>query len=315
MGFGLRDCSLVEANSEVICKLVQRTADWIDLDDEQRLSLLVEMAELALALGAAGVPDDVDAADLLPVVRAWLKGLSCVQMIEAGIGIDIADDAGDLGQVIESVCVYGLSWVTTGFVSFAAAEFESQDRETPDVAWLVPSLFKYGLTSPKAAVLAPLVGQDRFLANRLAVVCPHQHLRIDAMTAWFHEVSSATLVGLGIDAADVQRVARYQRPIDWTFLENPEDPTDVRKVTVAPAALRQLGPGSPIILRRIAPRSARYRLLALDGQSIGTFRARSRPLPDWIDDAMRAHTTITAVSEPNEDGRVRVTVESRRLIR
>lgn len=313
MGFDLDDCLAVENARGRIVEILNRAADWENQSDDARLDTLLALAELALPLNTMREATDADPPLLLPVIRGWLSGHSCIDIIAAGHAAGAATDPGELSRIIERVCVYGLAWVVNGFVTLSRHEFERQEVPFPEVAAHFPAMFKLGVPSPLASVFAGYLQLDRQLAIQAAAVCPYDITAVDRAIAWLHATDAAGLQAQGLSEADAARIVRLRRKGVDLFTEvNPEG-IDTRRVIVRTDRFNgPLDVGDAVLWLPHATNGPQWLSLALpDGKPLGTFHFQRAPVPEWLSRTSAVVSRVTDIS-PHSDGSV-VTVESRRL--
>jgi superfamily II DNA/RNA helicase len=293
MGLSISDCAQLEAKTADISVLMERFAAWYISDDSERLAMLADVAELALTLDASQRPDAITVDAACQIVRMWLSGMSVRQMLTHGLPVGVDTEAGKLSQLVEHMCVFGLSWVATALVSHVRYQ-EGSETGLPAVAELVPGMFKYGVYLPEAVLVAPYTHHDRRLAIQVAAVCPHGVDRPDRVIAWFHAVPPTSLQEAGMSLEDANMVAQYQtqwRP-DWLQAESPQE----WRVRIAlPIATSQgLDPDTPLlVLHQPAVDSRVFEVMTLDGRSLGRFRS-GEELPPWIGASLSVRSRVAS---------------------
>lgn len=313
MGFDLGDCLTVENARDRIVEILSLAADWESLTEDARLDILLSLAELALPLNTMREATDAEPPVLLPVIRGWLSGHSCIDIIAAGHAAGAATDPGELSRIIERVCVYGLAWVVNGFVTLSRHEFERREVPFPEIAAHFPAMFKLGVPSPLSSIFAGYLQLDRRLAIQAAAVCPHDITTVDRAIAWLHATDTAGLQAQGLSEADAARVVQLRRVgVDLFAQVNPEG-TDTRRVIVRTDRLNGLlDVGDAVLWLPHAVNGPQWLSLARpDGKPLGTFHFQRTPVPDWLSRTSAVVSRVTDIT-PHPDGAV-VTVESRRL--
>lgn len=313
MGMLLTDCETIEAMRDELLDRIREAEAWAELDDTERLDLLQSIAQLATHVqitseAARSVPGNV-----LEIVRAWLAGHRCVEMIEAGLGEELNDDPGKLGRFLEEYCVYGMAWVVSGFVSFAREELEAEGEELPAVVEHFPALFKVGVCDPLAAVLVPYVQMDRGLSTRLAALCPYAVNDVARAIAWLHGVSRDELVELGLTTEDAEAVTRKRRQLPELNLFDFDNGSVSWTVRIRDGARVTMRRGDPVIIHPRADLSpAHYDVLDLNGNRFGSFRLATGELPHWMSDPVGNVATVDNL-KLTEDGSMLLRIRAREL--
>lgn len=313
MGFDLEDCLTVENARAQIVAILNQAAEWDLLTENARLDILLAIARLALPLHTMQEATDIDAAALLPVIKGWLRGLSCIEIIANGMAGGVATDPGGLSRILEKTCVYGLAWVVNGFVTLGRHEFESQGIPFPDAASHFSAMFKVGVPSPLASVFAGYLQLDRRLAVQVASACPYDFTEPDRAIAWLHGTDAARLEECGMSQADAARVVRLRRTgLDFMAQINPEA-SDERRVIVRTERMNGgLAVGDTVLWLSQAVGADSLDLVLPDGKLLGRgYRFQRTPIPEWLSHSPAVVSRVTAIA-PHADGAV-VTVESRNL--
>ncbi|MDL1871193.1 DEAD/DEAH box helicase [Deltaproteobacteria bacterium PRO3] len=313
MGFDLDDCLTVEKNRNQIMDILRNVADWDSGTEDTRLDTLLSLAALALPLNTMREATDLDPLVLLPAIKGWLRGQSCIEIIAAGQADDISSDPGELSRIIERVCVYGLAWVMNGIITFSRPEFENHGIPFPEAASHFPAMFKLGVPSPLASAFAGYLQLDRSLAIEAAAKCPYSITEIDRAIAWLHATDAASLQEQGMSEAAATRVVRLRRTGIDPLAQLNTEATDTRRVIVNGNRLDdETAAGDAVLwLPRASAGPEWLDLARPDGKLLGTYRFQQQPVPEWLSRTSKVVSRLTDIS-PHSKGAV-VTVESRRL--
>lgn len=307
MGMSLEDCEIIEAARDELLALIELLRDWEELTAPRRLEVLQDFAVIASRVeatseAASTVPDNVQ-----DIVKAWLEGKRCAEMIADGL----ADDPGELGRFLEVYCVYGLAWAVSGLTSFAKTELEADDADAPAVLDHVPAMFKVGVCDPLAAVFAPYIRMDRAVAMSVAQVCPFGISEISRAVAWLHSTSFAELLDIGLSEAEALAVRTKQRQLpDFDLFDFEEG--DIRfQVEVEPDDPSIEPNDALIVVSRPDQSPAHFDLFTLPGIRLGNFELQEE-LPPWWDDPLSMDARVEEI-EHLDHGGVRIAIKVREL--
>ncbi len=312
MGMSLGDCETIEAATDELLTLVEQAHEWQELTLAQRLELLMSFAVIASRVKATSEAVRTMPPDALDIVRAWLQGKRCVQIVADGLGEELEHDAGQLGRFLEEYCVYGLAWAVSGLISFAKEELQAEGAEGPVVLDHLPAMFKIGVSDPLAAVFAPYIQMDRALAMTVAKVCPYGLTEIPRAIAWLHAAPAAELTAKGLSAPEVDVLRRKQRQLpDFEPFEF-EDGAMRWSVKVRSAPISIGANDRLVVVPRPDQSPAHYDLVTLSGKRLGNFRRSTGELPPWWNDPLSTDVRVENVDLLG-DGGVRVALNAREL--
>lgn len=311
MGLGLGDCQLIMASREQLMRLMDLADSWEELQEQERMTLLLDLARMALGLHEVRSLINEMPINALDIVEAWLSGQRVVEMVDAGLAIAFDGDSARLSRFLEDVCVFGLSWAIGAFVSFARHELETEDGDLSVGTTLLPAMFKIGVKDPLAAIIAPYVRGDRRLAMEVAAICPFDMNAMDRVIAWLHGANEAELVSLGLDAESAMVLTRKRRTFrdplaDWDGSDTTPKWSFVIRVDDA------LEDQVPLVLRRTPEDgNGAFQLISIGRGRIGRYRLRDGSPPEWIDDALRVRVSIER--RPSTTAQLRYRVVAVRL--
>lgn len=313
MGFDLEDCSTAEQSADAIADVMRQAENWEILDHEQRLDLLFAIAIIALPLNTMRSATTKSPDQLRPMIRGWLAGESCVEIIANGGAAQIAEDAGELSRIVERVCVYGLAWVINGFVGIARHTAAQRGVEFPEVAAHFPAMFKLGVPTPLAAVFATYLQMDRRLAIVAATACQYDHDHLDRAIAWLHNSDLDDFASQGVPPGDAERIMALRRTFADIIQTVATGDADSRRVRVSPARAAGIAVDESVLFKPRPDRGpASFTLCRLTGDEIGTYRFDRVPVPDWLRHPSAVISRIAAIDAQGDQGIV-LAIDSRRL--
>lgn len=309
MGLSLSDCEFVTSLSDDIRGLMERIAEWDDLEESDRLDLLIEFAELALQTSAVSEITPELPENVTDIIRAWLKGKRGLDIVNDGLADALGGDPGKTGRFLEDLCVYGLAWVLTAFVAYARETFDADENQLPPEFELVPAMFKNGVSEPLAAVFTPYLEGARNVAMHAAQACPHTIETLDRCIAWLQSSPPEALLEVGLDADDVSVIVGCQRKLpDLMELLQRDDSVSL-SVSLEPHTVVGLERGVPLILTPENPgESGEFDLHTLRGETLGTWELQEA-LPLWTARTQCVTTTVTAVRSTADSTEIDFTVE------
>lgn len=313
MGMSLRDCETIEAATDELLELVRQASNWKELDRPEKLDLLETFARLATSVEATAQAAGTLPSNALSIVRAWLSGHRCVEMIADGLGNEFEDNAELLGRFLEQFCVYGLAWVVSGFISFAKVHLEGTGEELPPVTEHFPAMFKLGIDDALAAVFVPYLQMDRKLSAAISPLCPYDFTNVPQALVWLHNVDVEDLIAQGLSAESAQMVVSKRRELPdfdlFAFHEN-----SARWIIQTPDAHSPtIEPEDPIVvLPRIDRGPECFDVFDLSGNRVGGYRLKSGRLPEWMNDPVCIQSVAEEIEE-NEDGSTSITLLIREI--
>jgi len=295
MGLSLADCELVVSLDSELRDLVMKMRDWSELGDAARLDILMEFAELALQISAAYASTNVLPTNVVDIVRAWLQGKRGIDLVNDGLASELDDDPGRSGRFLEDLCVYGLAWVLTAFVSYVRETVEDTHEPLPPAFELVPAMFKNGVSDPLAAVFSPYLEGARDVATRASQACPHDVESLGLCITWLQSSTSDVLEAAGLSAEDVAIIMDCQRhPPSIEALLQRDDSFELT-VSVDTPAVAGIASETPLLLQPQLPgESGEFDLLNLRGERLGTWVLED-VLPLWMAKPYCVTTTVTAI--------------------
>jgi hypothetical protein len=304
MGFSLSDCEQVESIQASLLETFRRARTWEQEDAAWQLDLLLSVTELALTLSAPTSGITSVPTNLLGIVRAWLSGKSLRQMATQGLAAELGGDPGKLGRVIEQLCTYGLAWAITGFVDYARRVLRNAQEDVPPVLDYFPAMFKLGVASPLAAVLAPYLEGSRNLASLAARACPHSFRDLDQVFEWFRSLDHDALISAGIDREHADRIlGRRDKYYGRTASVSREETIEV-DLPLSHALAEHVAPGDPLLIRSLDDQAGRLDVLTLRGAML----AQAPPLVPvtWLENVHTIQATAVGVESSDREVRLRL---------
>ena len=313
MGFSLDDCTKVEELEDGLIELIVNSKEWENITTGEQMDILLSLTDKALMLDTITSIEESLPIDLREIIRAWLSGQRCIEMIANGLAVDFEGDVGRLSRFLERICVYGLSWVINGFISYIREHFEEDESELPAVAEFFPTMFKIGVNNPLAAVFAPYLQLDRRLALMLAEACPHALAAMNKAIAWLNNVSEEELKQLGFESEDIERVIFCQREASAGMFFRDTAIKETRTISTSSKFAEALRPGETILFRaRLDIGRKSYDLYTVTGGFLGSYTSHMGDLPDWIREPHHIHTTIKKIKRVDLKTK-RIKFETRQL--
>lgn len=309
LGFSINDCSVVEAASEQLLQRYRSAEAWPLWSETERIGFLTQLGEFALSLetirscGSSPPPEN-----LLTTMAGWLAGKSPVTIAsETG-----TNDSGAIAKSLEVFVVYGFSWAANSLSGLMTARADEAGVELPATCGFFSAMFKYGVTEPLAALIAPYVDGNRQLAKIAAQVIPFPVEVVDRAIAWFHEATVEDFLVRGVSQADAESVLRARRGRGTDRLFSGEDGVGGRyRITFADERQLALAIGDRVLVIPSAQRGTRtFSLLTVTGTNLGSFDLQE-PVPDWWSQFEQVDAEVDEI-EPGAD-RVSVVVRVRRI--
>jgi len=315
MGFALNDCFKVEEIEDKLVKLIVGAEQWEGMPIDEQMEILLTLADEAFKLDVITSIERSLPIDLRDIIRAWLSGQRCIDMITNGLAPDFSGDVGRLSRFLERICVYGLSWAINGFISYVRQHLEEDESKLPAVAEYFPTMFKIGVNDPLAAVFAPYLQLERRLALMLAKVCPHPLTDLNRAIAWLNSISAEKLRQLGFKSEDIERVLLLQRETSTGHFLKGTFAKDTRTISTKSVFAQALRPGDTILFRARSDKGRKaYDLYTIHGRFLGSYTSGRGDLPNWIRAPHLIHTTVKEI-ESVDPRTTRIKLKTRQLAR
>lgn len=309
LGFSINDCSAVEALSDQLLQRYRSAEAWPVWTEAERIEFLRQLGEIALSLETIrGCGSSPPPANLLTTMSSWLAGNSPVTIAaESGTA-----DSGAITKSLEVFVVYGFAWAANSLNGLMTAKAEEAGIELPAPCGFFSAMFKYGVTEPMAALIAPYVDGNRQLAKIAAQVIPFPVETVDRAVAWFHEATVEDFLARGVSQADAESVLRARRGRGTDRLFGDEDGVGGRyRFTFADGRLLALEIGDRVlVVPNVQRGTCTFSLLTVTGTNLGSFDLQES-VPEWWSQFEQVDAEVDEI-EADAD-RVSVVVRVRRI--
>jgi hypothetical protein len=180
-------------------------------------------------------------------------------------------DPASVAKIIEAFCVYSLAWAANSLYGHLTKKVEGSDNPLPPVCSFFSSMFKFGLSDPLAALVAPYLDGNRTIAVAAAEISPYSFTEPDKALSWLHSASATDLVSLGMEPSDADAVTRLRRA---QFDDNADSTANqgIRyNVRFASGVTLGLREGDRVIVKCEEGSNRVFSLFTARGRALGTY--------------------------------------------